>query len=135
MAARSRSYAQLQARVRGLSAMLRPLAAPGERALILMPSGEDFVLAFLACLHVGIIAVPAYPPRRNRNRERVLSIHDDAEPAVILTTATAEGNGGYSAHRARAEEAGDASRVAHTELLQGFLHFAKNVSGEQISNS
>ena len=87
-----RSYAEFHARVLGVSATLRPLAAPGERALILMPSGEDFVVAFLACLHAGIIAVPAYPPRRNRSRDRVLSIHDDAQPALIHTTAAAEKN-------------------------------------------
>lgn len=53
------TYAQLQARVLGLSATLRALAGPGERALILMPSGAEFIIAFLACLHAGIIAVPA----------------------------------------------------------------------------
>jgi 8-amino-7-oxononanoate synthase len=34
--------------------------------------------------------VPAYPPRRNRHRERIVGIHDNAEPALILTTAAAE---------------------------------------------
>ncbi len=86
------TYAHLYDRVLVLSQQLRAIAPPGERALILMPSGAEFIIAFLACLHAGIIAVPAYPPRRNRNRERVLSIHDDAQPAVILTTAAAEGN-------------------------------------------
>src|SRR2546430_16277208 len=74
------TYGQLHAAVLGLSDRLRTIAPPGERALILLPSGAEFITAFLACLHAGIIAVPAYPPRRNRNRDRVLAIHDDAEP-------------------------------------------------------
>ena len=84
------SYMQLHGRVLALSRNLRALVPQGERALILMPSGAEFITAFLACLHAGLIAVPAYPPRRNRNRERVLAIHDDAQPALILTTAAAE---------------------------------------------
>ncbi len=85
-------YAQLHRAVVALSLQLRAIAPPGERALILVPSGAEFITAFLACLHAGIIAVPAYPPRRNRNRERVVSIHDNAEPALILTTTAFEGH-------------------------------------------
>ena len=29
--------------------------------------GLDFVAAFFGCLYAGVMAVPAYPPRRNRN--------------------------------------------------------------------
>ena len=80
------TFAQLHARVLAWFAVMQERARPGERVLLLLPSGEEFITSFLACLHAGLIAVPAYPPRRNRNRERVLSIHDNAAPALILTT-------------------------------------------------
>src|SRR5262249_3341461 len=39
-----------------------------------------------ACLSAGIVTVPAYPPRRNRNADRLWSILDDARPRLLLTT-------------------------------------------------
>ena len=58
----------------------------GERALLLYPSGLDFVAAFFGCLYAGVTAVPAYPPRRNRNMARIASIANDAEAQIALTT-------------------------------------------------
>src|SRR5438128_826300 len=66
-----RTFGRLEERVRTLAARLRELAAAGERALLLYPSGLDFIDAFLACLAAGVIAVPATPPRRNRSAERL----------------------------------------------------------------
>jgi acyl-CoA synthetase (AMP-forming)/AMP-acid ligase II/7-keto-8-aminopelargonate synthetase-like enzyme/fatty-acid desaturase/acyl carrier protein len=85
-AADTRSFAELDRRVRGLAAQLRERAAPDERALLLYPPGLEFVDAFLACLAAGIIAVPAFPPRRNRNAERLRAIVEDARPRLLLTT-------------------------------------------------
>ncbi|MEO0771185.1 MAG: hypothetical protein AAFY72_17475, partial [Cyanobacteria bacterium J06649_4] len=41
--------------------------SPPARALLLYPSGLDFIVAFFGCLYAGIIAVPVYPPRRNQS--------------------------------------------------------------------
>ncbi len=79
-------YSLLYSQVIALSLRLRAISATGERALLLVPSGAEFIIAFFACLHAGIIAVPAYPPRRNRNRDRVLGIFHDCRPGLILTT-------------------------------------------------
>uniref|UniRef100_K3WAG2 AMP-dependent synthetase/ligase domain-containing protein n=1 Tax=Globisporangium ultimum (strain ATCC 200006 / CBS 805.95 / DAOM BR144) TaxID=431595 RepID=K3WAG2_GLOUD len=35
---------------------------PGDRVLLVYPPGLDFIIAFLACLRAGIVAVPVYPP-------------------------------------------------------------------------
>jgi acyl-CoA synthetase (AMP-forming)/AMP-acid ligase II len=43
----------------------------GKRVLLLYPSGLDFIAAFMGCLYGGAIAVPAYPPRKNRSVERI----------------------------------------------------------------
>lgn len=81
------SYAQLHERSVRLAAVLAERSAPGERALLLYPSGIDYVTALLACFHAGIVAVPAYPPQslQARHVERILGIARDARPALLLT--------------------------------------------------
>jgi acyl-CoA synthetase (AMP-forming)/AMP-acid ligase II len=79
------TFGQLHRRVRGLAARLSKHASPGDRALLLYPPGLEFIEAFLACLAAGIIAVPAYPPRRNRKAERLQAIVVDSCPRLILT--------------------------------------------------
>lgn len=83
----SLSYAELDRRVRALAAHLQSEAQPGERVLLLFPSGPDYVTAFFACLYAGLIAVPAYPPEVGQPHavKRLLSILGDAEPALALT--------------------------------------------------
>ncbi|MBG1262820.1 AMP-binding protein [Nostoc commune] len=58
----------------------------GERALLLYPSGLEFITAFFGCLYAGVVAVPVYPPRRNQKLSRLLSIVNDAQAKVALTT-------------------------------------------------
>jgi amino acid adenylation domain-containing protein/FkbM family methyltransferase/non-ribosomal peptide synthase protein (TIGR01720 family) len=54
--------------------------------LLLYPPGLDYVAAFFGCLYAGAVAVPAYPPRRNRNMLRLESIVKDAQATAALTT-------------------------------------------------
>lgn len=85
------TYAELDLRVRAVAAELRRLARPGDRALLLLPQGTDFVTAFFACSYAGVIAVPApcpdSPSRARRLRERLTGIVADARPSVVLTVA------------------------------------------------
>ncbi len=39
----------------------------GERALIFLPSGLEYIIAFMGCLLAGVVAVPAYPPSQNKH--------------------------------------------------------------------
>jgi len=57
-----------------------------ERALLLYPSGLEFIVAFFGCLYAGVVAVPVYPPRRNQKLSRLLSIVNDAQAKIALTT-------------------------------------------------
>jgi 8-amino-7-oxononanoate synthase len=80
------TYADLDRKARAIAASLQSLDLEGERALLLYPSGLDFVAAFFGCLYAGVTAVPAYPPRRNRNMARIDSIANDAQAKIALTT-------------------------------------------------
>ncbi len=55
------------------------MSLEGERALLLYPAGLEFIAAFFGCLYAGVVAVPAYPPRRNRSLSRIQAIAKDAE--------------------------------------------------------
>ncbi|HND50760.1 MAG TPA: aminotransferase class I/II-fold pyridoxal phosphate-dependent enzyme [Pirellulaceae bacterium] len=79
------TYSDLERRARALAAHLDSLGMRGQRALLLYPPGLDFVVGFFGCLYAGAVAVPGYPPRRNRNMLRIQSISDDCEAKVVLT--------------------------------------------------
>ncbi|MES2639259.1 MAG: fatty acyl-AMP ligase [Myxococcota bacterium] len=74
----------LHARASRLAARLD--VAPGARVLILHPPGNGYIAAFFGCLLAGAVPVPAYPPRMNRNLERIQAIMADAGSEVAVTT-------------------------------------------------
>ncbi len=80
------SYQELDRQARGIAAWLQSLGLRGERALLLYPPGLEFIAAFFGCLYADVVAVPVYPPRRNRSLERIQAIADDADARVALTT-------------------------------------------------
>ncbi|MEM7582118.1 MAG: amino acid adenylation domain-containing protein [Acidobacteriota bacterium] len=80
------TYADLDREARSIAARLQKLNAVGERVLLLYPPGLQFIAAFFGCLYAGAVAVPAYPPKRNRSLRRLGAIARDAQPAVALTT-------------------------------------------------
>ncbi|MEX2114170.1 MAG: aminotransferase class I/II-fold pyridoxal phosphate-dependent enzyme [Pirellulales bacterium] len=80
------TYQELDRQARAVAARLQAANLEGERAVLLYPPGLDFIAAFFGCLYAGVVAVPAYPPRRNRSLSRIQSIADDAEAKIALTT-------------------------------------------------
>jgi len=80
------TYAELDRKARAVGAWLMDQGMVGKRVLLLYPSGLDFIAAFMGCLYGGAIAVPAYPPRKNRSVERIEAIAADAAASVALTT-------------------------------------------------
>jgi len=80
------TYQELDRQARAVAARLQEMNLTGERALLLYPAGLDFIAAFFGCLYAGVVAVPAYPPRRNRSLSRIQAIADDADAKIALTT-------------------------------------------------
>ena len=79
------TFGQLDLEARAIAAKLTEMNMVGERALLLYPPGFEFLAAFFGCLYAGVTAVPAYPPRRNRNMDRIQAIADDAGARAALT--------------------------------------------------
>ena len=82
------SFRDLDLKVRTLAANLQENFRPGERILLLYPSGIDYITAFLGCLYAGLIAIPANPPRlskHNRGFARLNGIINDIDAKAILS--------------------------------------------------
>ena len=77
------SFSSFDMRCRAIAKHLQPYQ--GSRAILLYQSGIEFLEAFFACFYAGVTAVPAYPPRRNHNLDRLLSLLDDCTPSLILS--------------------------------------------------
>ena len=82
----SYTYSQLDRAVKELAAYLQHVAEPGERALIVHPSGLEFITAMYACMYAGIIPIPTNPPGMNRSAQRLDAIARDARASLVLTT-------------------------------------------------
>ncbi|MEM6403797.1 MAG: fatty acyl-AMP ligase, partial [Cyanobacteria bacterium P01_D01_bin.116] len=81
----SLNYRELDTKAQSIAAHLQSLNMTRERALLLYPPGLEFIAAFLGCLYAGVIAVPAYPPRKGQSLLRVQSIAADAGARIVLT--------------------------------------------------
>jgi glutamate-1-semialdehyde-2,1-aminomutase len=86
------TYRELDLQARAIATRLQDLGASGDRALLIYPPGLEFIAAFFGCLYAGVVAVPAYPPRRNQSLSRLQSIVADAEATIALTTKTVLSN-------------------------------------------
>ena len=84
--ARTVTYGELDRLAQAVAVRLTEMNAFGERALMLYPSGIEFIISFFGCLYAGVIGVPAYPPRNNQNLGRLQSIINDCAPKLVICT-------------------------------------------------
>lgn len=83
------TYGELDRQARAVGSFLQRQGAVGHRALLLYPSGLEYIIAFFGCLYAGAAAVPVYPPRLtrlDRTLPRLRAIVNDAQPRIALTT-------------------------------------------------
>ncbi|MFX3681339.1 MAG: SDR family NAD(P)-dependent oxidoreductase [bacterium] len=81
------SYRELEQGASAIAQELLKRTAPGDRALLLFTPGLEFMQAFFGCLFAGVIAVPSYPPKRNRPDPRLTTIANDSNAKIVLTNA------------------------------------------------
>ncbi|MHC9292786.1 AMP-binding protein [Mycobacterium sp. LTG2003] len=80
------TWAELYRRTLNLAQELVANATVGDRAVILAPQSLEYLIAFLASLEAGIIAVPLSVPHGGAHDERTTSVLTDTSPTVVLTT-------------------------------------------------
>ena len=76
------TYGELDRRAKQIAAWLQRHRLEGQRALLMFHPGLDFIAAFFGCIYAGVLAVPVYPLKRNRNTVRLQAVIEDARPAV-----------------------------------------------------
>lgn len=106
------SYAELERRARAVAASLQQDCAPGERVLLLLAPGFDYIASFFGCLLAGMVAVPAYPPSTSKILERLDSIIRDCQPAAAITASEH-----LDAVRLRLQQAAPGSRLLDAGAL------------------
>jgi acyl-CoA synthetase (AMP-forming)/AMP-acid ligase II len=79
------NYHDLDALTDRIAAGLLKTGLAGEPIMIALPAGSAFIAAFLGCLRIGAVAIPAPIPDTDRSVGRLAAILSDAQPAAILT--------------------------------------------------
>ena len=80
------TYARLRERVARMASRIAEIAAPGDRVVLLLPPGLDYVTALFACQYAGVVAVPAYPPNPRRPDARVAGIVADSGARLAIVS-------------------------------------------------
>ncbi|HTU45301.1 MAG TPA: amino acid adenylation domain-containing protein [Bryobacteraceae bacterium] len=78
------TYSELETKSRALGNALIETCVPGDRILLMLPPGFDYIVSFFACLYAGAVAVPLFPPKPGRDNSRIESVASSAEPAAVL---------------------------------------------------
>lgn len=82
------TFRDISEKIKALAGKLAGQLKPGDRALILHPSGLDYVVALLACSYADVIAVPVNLPGKTRVKrvlQKLTAIATDCEAAAIIT--------------------------------------------------
>lgn len=88
------TYSELDRRARAVAAVLQDAGATGERVLVVLPPGIDFIVSFIGTLYAGAAAVPLaplYPGRIDRAQSHLGAVVQDASPVAVLTTSSLTG--------------------------------------------
>ncbi|GAB3668943.1 fatty acyl-AMP ligase [Actinocorallia lasiicapitis] len=86
---RTFTWADADLHGRAMAAAIREIAEPGERAAILLPQSIEFLIAMIGSFASHVVAVPLFSPDLPGNADRLIRAYSDAEPAVIVTIASA----------------------------------------------
>jgi non-ribosomal peptide synthetase component F len=75
-------------KARAIAAVLQQQVQPGDRALLLYPPGQDFIIAFVGCLYAGVSRCPFHRVLASMICLRAIAV--DAQAAVALTTSSVQ---------------------------------------------
>ena len=95
------NYRELDWKARVLAAKLNSLGLERERALLLLPSGLDYIIALFGCLYAGVIAVPGFPlhlSRLGRGEPWFRAVMADAQPKAAFASPETVSKVGLQSH-------------------------------------
>ncbi|MEM8732303.1 MAG: AMP-binding protein [Pseudomonadota bacterium] len=108
-------FEQLDKRAGQVASALSQIARPGDRVLVGLPTGAEFLVAFFGCLYAGVVPAAVAPPSGRRRTERLKPLVDVAEPVALIGAGTSPAAGTESASSAGPGPAG-LDRVAWLDL-------------------
>ena len=83
--ARTLSYGGLADGARSVAVHLHSAGvAPGDRVIVMLPNGLDYVVTVFGAMTAGAIAVPLFPPDASKHRDRVESVLLETRPAAVV---------------------------------------------------
>lgn len=82
------TFEGLDRRARAIAARLQEWGMSGERALLVYPSGLEFICGLFGCMYAGVTAVPTQPPMPHRSTALFLKVASDSRARVMLSTAS-----------------------------------------------
>jgi acyl-CoA synthetase (AMP-forming)/AMP-acid ligase II len=80
------TYAELEQQALAVAELLSAYAKPGDRVVLIYPSGLDFLAAFFGCLYARIVAIPLHSPRPGRHSDCLVAVIANADATLVLTT-------------------------------------------------
>jgi len=78
------TYDALLRRALSIGYTMSQYAVRGDRVMLMLKPGIDYVAAFLGCCVFGFVSIPAYPLRKNQHARRTLNIISNATPALVV---------------------------------------------------
>lgn len=82
------TYRELDARARAIGSRLQQQGAAGQRVLVVVRPGLDFIAGFFGCLYAGAVAVPVH----QKLAPRLMVVVPDAQASFALATADTQAN-------------------------------------------
>lgn len=78
------NHAELLHRAVSIGQTLSQTAVRGDRVMLMLRPGIDYVTTFLGCCIFGLVSIPAYPLRKNQHALRTMNIISNASPVLIV---------------------------------------------------
>lgn len=79
------TFRELSENAKIIATVLQENASKNDRILLIFPNGIEFITNLFGVFYAGMIGVPIYAPRKNRNNSRFKTVVEDCGAKIILT--------------------------------------------------
>ena len=89
---RTLTFLDLHRKALEIAGLLLESCAPGDRALLGLDGGLEYVTSFFGCIYARVVAVTSAPPKELRTHDRLARLLADSRASVILCNAATAPN-------------------------------------------